>query len=88
MNSLRLLIIEDDPDQRELIREQVEDRFGRGTVVGVGTRKEALSYDAAKFDLIRRLAPQPREDKTEEEVQDPQPGQSAAPTDQQNQGRR
>ena len=52
MNSLRLLIIEDDPDQRELIREQVEDRFGRGTVVGVGTRKEALSHDAAKFDLI------------------------------------
>jgi two-component system, cell cycle response regulator len=52
VNSLRLLIIEDDPDQRELIREQVEDRFGRGTVVGVGTRKEALSHDAAKFDLI------------------------------------
>ena len=52
MNSLRLLIIEDDPDQRELIREQVEDRFGRGTVVGVGTRKEAMSHDASKFDLI------------------------------------
>ena len=52
MNSLRLLIIEDDPDQRELIREQVEDRFGRGTVVGVGTRKEALGHDVASFDLI------------------------------------
>jgi two-component system cell cycle response regulator len=52
VNSLRLLIIEDDPDQRELIREQVEDRFGRGTVVGVGTRKEVLSHDVAKFDLI------------------------------------
>jgi two-component system cell cycle response regulator len=49
---LRLLIIEDDPDQRELIREQVEDRFGRGTVVGVESRGEALGHDLATFDLI------------------------------------
>ena len=49
---LRLLIIEDDPDQRELIREQVEDRFGRGTVVGVESRSEALGHDLATFDLI------------------------------------
>src|SRR5688500_5291709 len=49
---LRLLIIEDDPDQRELIREQVEDRFGRDTVVGVGSRREALEQDPASFDLI------------------------------------
>ena len=49
---LKLLIIEDDPDQRELIREQVEDRFGRGTVTGVGSRKEVLSHDLASFDLI------------------------------------
>ena len=52
MDPIRLLIIEDDPDQRELIREQVEDRFGRGTVVGVGSRKEALTHDVARFDLI------------------------------------
>src|SRR5437764_15451915 len=52
VESLKLLIIEDDPDQRELIREQVEDRFGRGTVVGVGSRKEALALDLASFDLI------------------------------------
>src|SRR5438093_1572381 len=52
VNTLRLLIIEDDPDQRELIREQVEDRFGRGTVVGVESRKEALAHDLASFDLI------------------------------------
>ena len=52
MKELRLLIIEDDPDQRELIREQVEDRFGRGTVVGVGTRKEALEHELGTFDLI------------------------------------
>jgi len=52
VDPIRLLIIEDDPDQRELIREQVEDRFGRGTVVGVGSRKEALGHDLASFDLI------------------------------------
>jgi two-component system cell cycle response regulator len=49
---LRLLIIEDDPDQRELIREQVEDRFGRDTVVSVGSQKEALEQDLGTFDLI------------------------------------
>jgi hypothetical protein len=43
---------------------------------------------ASEFDFVRRLAPQPRENKTEKEVQDSQPCQSAAPTDQQNQGRR
>ena len=52
MKPLRLLIIEDDIDQRELIREQVEDRFGRGTVVGVEGRGEAVKQDLATFDLI------------------------------------
>jgi two-component system cell cycle response regulator len=52
MKSLRLLIIEDDPDQRELIREQVEDRFGAGTVVGVESRTAALQHDPSTFDLI------------------------------------
>jgi diguanylate cyclase (GGDEF)-like protein len=49
---LRLLIIEDDQDQRDLIREQVEDRFGRGTVVGVDTCRAALAQDLGSFDLI------------------------------------
>jgi two-component system cell cycle response regulator len=49
---LRLLIIEDDVDQRELIREQVEDRFGRDTVVGAESRAAALQNDLASFDLI------------------------------------
>ncbi|HYO08970.1 MAG TPA: diguanylate cyclase [Tepidisphaeraceae bacterium] len=52
VKALRLLIIEDDVDQRELIREQVEDRFGRGTVVGVESRTEALKHDLGSFDLI------------------------------------
>lgn len=52
MKPLRLLIIEDDADQRDLIREQVEDRFGRGTVVGVGAKTEAMQQDLGSFDLI------------------------------------
>src|SRR5205809_4119159 len=49
---LKLLIIEDDVDQLELIREQVEDRFGRGTVVAVHTRQGAMEQDLGTFDLI------------------------------------
>jgi two-component system cell cycle response regulator len=52
VDSLRLLIIEDDQDQRELIREVVEERFGVGTVVGVETRTAAVAQDLASFDLI------------------------------------
>lgn len=52
MNHLRLLIIEDDDDQQALIRETLEDYFGRGTVVGVRTRAEAFEHDLANFDLI------------------------------------
>ena len=52
MEQLKLLIIEDDADQRELIRETLEDHFGRGTVVGVDSRKAALAQDLASFDLI------------------------------------
>lgn len=52
MKQLKLLIIEDDADQRELIRETLEDHFGSGTVVGVDSRKAALAEDLAAFDLI------------------------------------
>jgi two-component system, cell cycle response regulator len=52
MERLRLLIIEDDPDQRELIRETLEERFGTGTVVAVGSRAEALAQELGGFDLI------------------------------------
>lgn len=48
----RLLIIEDDADQRELIRETLEDYFGTGTCHGVGSLKEALSQELGAFDLI------------------------------------
>ena len=52
MESLKILIIEDDDDQRELMRETLEDRFGAGTVEGADSRAAALRQDLASFDLI------------------------------------
>ena len=52
MQRLKLLIIEDDPDQSELIRETLEERFGAGTVVAAASRAEALAQDLGSFDLI------------------------------------
>ena len=52
MNQLKLLIIEDDADQLDLMRETLEDHFGRGTVTGVSSGKEALAQDLASFDMI------------------------------------
>jgi diguanylate cyclase (GGDEF)-like protein len=48
----RLLIIEDDADQRELIRETLQDTFGAETCHGVGSLAEALAQDLPAFDLI------------------------------------
>ena len=45
MDAIKLLVIEDDEDQRELLRETLEDYFGPGTVVGVGSRLEALAQE-------------------------------------------
>ena len=52
MEQLKLLIVEDDVDQRELIRETLEDHFGSSTVVGVGDVKSALEQDLQSFNLI------------------------------------
>ena len=52
VNPLKLLMIEDDADQRELVREIVEDHFGHGTVTCAGSRAEALQYKLDTFDLI------------------------------------
>ena len=52
MQELKLLIIEDDLDQRELIRETLDSRFGEGTVTAVGSAAEALGCELEKFDLI------------------------------------
>ena len=48
----RLLMIEDDPDQVELVREVLEDHFGVGCVTCAGGRAEALEQDLCAFDLI------------------------------------
>jgi two-component system, cell cycle response regulator len=52
MPKQRLLIIEDDADQRELIRETLDDYFGADTCDGVGSLAEALAQDLSSFDLI------------------------------------
>ncbi len=52
VDTLRLLIIEDDEDQRELIRETLEDHFGRGTVWTAASGAEAMAQDLKSFDLI------------------------------------
>jgi diguanylate cyclase (GGDEF)-like protein len=49
---LKLLIIEDDPDQRDLIRATLEAHFGPGTASGAATIADALSQDVDAFDLI------------------------------------
>src|SRR5687768_1690311 len=49
---LKILIIEDDDDQRELMRETLEDHFGPGTVVGAESGHGALAEDLGSFDLI------------------------------------
>jgi two-component system cell cycle response regulator len=52
VDRLKLLIIEDDQDQRELIRLTLEEHFGGGTVVGADSIAAALRQDLASFDLI------------------------------------
>ena len=52
MNRLKLLVIEDDPDQRDLLRRTLEQHFGVGTVVGSESIADALRQDLDSFDLI------------------------------------
>ncbi len=52
MERLKLLIIEDDQDQRELMREILEERFGDGTVAGAESKASALLHELSSFDLI------------------------------------
>ncbi len=53
MDQLRILVIEDDVDQRGLIRETLEDCLdGEVHVTDVGTRREALGQNLKSFDLI------------------------------------
>lgn len=49
---VRLLVIEDDPDQQMLIGEMLDNHFGAGTITLAGTCASALACDLARFDLI------------------------------------
>lgn len=52
VEKIKLLIVEDDTDQLELMRETLQDHFGKGTVFGASSKREALALDLASFDLI------------------------------------
>ncbi|MGA2497871.1 MAG: diguanylate cyclase, partial [Tepidisphaeraceae bacterium] len=49
---VKLLVVEDDSDQLDLIRETLEDHFGPGCVAAAGSMAEALRQDIAGFDMI------------------------------------
>jgi len=49
---IKVLVVEDDLDQRELIRETLEDHFGVGTVTCAESGHEVLGWDLSKFDAI------------------------------------
>jgi two-component system cell cycle response regulator len=51
VDNLKLLVIEDDPVQRDLMRHALEDSFGR-CVTEVGSKREALTQDLQSFDLV------------------------------------
>ena len=52
MERLKLLIVEDDPDQRQLIGETLEAHFGARTVQAVESGAAAMKLDLGAFDLI------------------------------------
>jgi two-component system cell cycle response regulator len=52
VDSLKILIVEDDADQRSLICDTLEDKFGIGSVRCAGSLREALEQDLPAFDLI------------------------------------
>ena len=74
---LKILIIEDDDDQRELMRETLEDHFGPGTVVGAESGRAALAQDLGSFDLI--LSDYNLPDRTGMELLDTIRGRCATP---------
>ena len=51
----RVLVVEDDADQRALVCEVLADRYGpgsRGRIAPVGTAAECLAADPARFDVV------------------------------------
>ena len=53
MAKLKLLVIEDDADQGDLMRKTLEDSFGPNvSVTTAASSREALGQNLASFDLI------------------------------------
>jgi diguanylate cyclase (GGDEF)-like protein len=52
LDSIKLLIIEDDPEQLDLLRHTLDSHFGPNTVVGAGSVSDALLQTLEAFDLI------------------------------------
>jgi len=50
--NMRLLVVEDDPDQRELIKETLVDHFSGAEVVCAEAGLEVLDWDLTQFDVI------------------------------------
>jgi diguanylate cyclase (GGDEF)-like protein len=49
---MRILVVEDDADQRDLIRETLHDHFGQETVATAACGHEALGLELSSFDVI------------------------------------
>jgi diguanylate cyclase (GGDEF)-like protein len=49
---MKILVVEDDADQRELISETLVDHFGKDTVTAAECGHEVLPWDLAQFDVI------------------------------------
>ncbi len=49
---MKILVVEDDADQRDLIRETLDEHFGPDTVVPTACGREALAQSLDKFDII------------------------------------
>lgn len=49
---MRILVVEDDADQRDLIRETLVDHFGPDTVTTAECGHEVLAWDLSAFDVI------------------------------------
>src|ERR1035438_2087733 len=49
---MRILVVEDDADQRDLIKETLVDHFGKDTVTCAECGHEVLSRDLTCFDVI------------------------------------
>jgi diguanylate cyclase (GGDEF)-like protein len=49
---MKILVVEDDGDQRDLIRETLTDHFGQDTVTAAECGHEVLAWDLNAFDVI------------------------------------